>query len=366
MTLYRLQLTTAILIALTQLSGVAFAQTTKTPAPPTVPATPVPEMAFVTIRSPTDWIRYDDMTYTPVADDISRHLAEAHKDFDGKDHKKAAMELRTVADELQATARAAKTKSGTKAEMTLAQDASTRMELAATRVTDAAVALERGTIKTPVDWDKAIDKATRADMGRRWLVTDVTIWYPVSEEPERHFGDAIKAFARKDYQTTATEIRKATSYVRLEAGRATSDAKQALESSVAELDTLAASVAKGMVKDEKTLATAFSHVNYTLALAHRTKAAEAWARQEYDKVGYELKSAAHGLKSAADWAGAEAKVGVATAVADTEALGDKLASGATGARSEVAQGFESLGKAINALGQKIGSSTKAAPVGVRS
>jgi hypothetical protein len=47
-------LTVAMLIALTPLSGVAFAQTTKIPAAPTAPATPA--MAPMTIQSPTDWI----------------------------------------------------------------------------------------------------------------------------------------------------------------------------------------------------------------------------------------------------------------------------------------------------------------------
>ena len=103
-----------------------------------------------------------------------------------------------------------------------------------------------------------------------------------------------------------------------------------------------------------------------LALAHRAKAAESWVHKEYDRAGYELKAAAHGLESGAGWAGVEAKAGAASAVADIRALGDKLASGATWTREEVAKGFESLGNAINALGQKIGSSKKAAPVNVGS
>ena len=41
MTLTFAPLTAAILIALTPLSGVAFAQTTKTPAAPTAPETPI-------------------------------------------------------------------------------------------------------------------------------------------------------------------------------------------------------------------------------------------------------------------------------------------------------------------------------------
>ena len=135
---------------------------------------------------------------------------------------------------------------------------------------------------------------------------------------------------------------------------------------MAELDALAASVEKGAVKEEKALAKAFSNVNHALALVHHVKADESWARKESDKAGYELKAATHGLESAAGWAGAGAKTGAATAVTETKALGGRLASGATWTREEVAKGFESLGNAINALGQKIGSSKKATSVNARS
>ncbi|MGH7182357.1 MAG: hypothetical protein ACREJN_10315 [Nitrospiraceae bacterium] len=352
-------LMTAMLFALIPLCGVAIAQTTKMPAAPTAP---------VTIQSPTDWIAYEDRTYTPVADEISRRLAAGRKAFVDKDNKKAAAEMRAVADELkEQAARAAKVDTArAKAEMTLAQETAKRMDLTAKKVTAAAVALESGKIKTQADLDKIIDKAARADMERRWLVTDVTTWYPVSEEPQRHFVGAIEAYAKKDYQAAATEIRKAASYVRLEAWRAASETKQALQISVAELDTLAASAEKGAVKDAKAMDKAFTHANHALALAHRAKAAESWAHKEYDKAGYELKAAAHALESAAGWAGAEAKAGASATVADTKALGDKLASGATWAREEVAKGFESLGNALNALGQKIGSNKKAGPVDVGS
>jgi len=43
----------------------------------------------------------DDTTYTPVVDDVSRHLAAARKAFDAKDNKKAATEMRAVADQLK-------------------------------------------------------------------------------------------------------------------------------------------------------------------------------------------------------------------------------------------------------------------------
>lgn len=353
-----------VLIATAQLSGVAFAQTAKALAAPTEQAAPVAAKAPVAINSPTDWIIYEDTIFTPVADSISLHLDAARKAFDAKDTKRAAAEMRAVADKLkeQAVQAAKVDKARAESELKLAQDTSQRMDALAGKVSAAAAGIEIGKIKTKADLDKTIDKAARADMERRWLVADVDTWYPVSEEPQRHFGSAVESFARKDYKAAATEIRKATGYMRLESGRVTGDAKQALDSSVAELGHLAASVEKGAVKSEKVMDKAFATANHALALAHRTKATESWAHKEYDKTGYELKAAAHGLESAAGWAGAEAKAGASGAVADTKALGDKLATGAIWTRDEVGRGFDALGHALNELGHKIGAKQQAAPV----
>ncbi len=357
----------AMLVATTQVAGVAYAQAPKAPAALAATKAPIPT------KSPDDWIIYDDTTYTPVVDAVSRHLDAARKAFDAKDSKKAATEMRAVADELKLrAARAAKEdRALVKADKALlaadtkfardTQNTIKRMSASALKVSSAAAAIESGKIKTKADLDKAIDKAARADMERRWLVTDVTTWYPVSEEPQRHFADAVAAYAKKEYKAAATDIRKATSYLRLEAGRATGEAKQELDSSVAQLGTLAASVEKGAVKDAQSMVKAFAKANHALALEYRSEAAESWARKEFDKAGYELKAAAHGLESAAGWAGGEVKAGASAAVADTRALGDKLASGATWTRDEVAKGFEALGNSINALGQKIGSTKKASP-----
>lgn len=185
-----------------------------------------------------------------------------------------------------------------------------------------------------------------------------------SEEPQRHFTNAVAAYARRDYKAAGADIRKAVSYLRLEAGRATGEVKQELDSSVAQLDRLATAVEKGAAKDQQSMARDFAKANHALALEHRSKAAESWAHKQYDKTGYELKAAAHGLESAASWAGREEKTDVSVTVAEIRALGDKLVSGATWTRDEVAKGFESLGNSINALGQKIGATRKASPFNV--
>ncbi len=366
----------AMLVATTQLAGVAYAQAPKASAAPIVQPAPAATKAPTPTKAPEDWIVYGDTTYTPVVDDVSRHLDAARKAFDAKDNKKAAAEMRTVADELKLqAARAGKENSAliTEDKALLAgdtkfaqgtRDTIKHMNATALKISAAAAAIDSGKIKSNADLDKAIDKAARADMERRWLISDVTTWYPVSEEPQRHFTDAAAAYARKDYKAAATDIRKATGYLRLEAGRATGEARQELDGSVAQLDTLAASVEKGAVKDEQSMAKAFAKADHALALEHRSKAAESWTRKEYDKAGYELKAAAQGLESAAGWAGGEAQAGASATVADTRALSDKLASGATWTRDEVAKGFQSLGNGINALGQKIDGTKKASPFDV--
>jgi hypothetical protein len=354
----------ATLVASTQLAGVAYAQATRAPAAPVVQ--PTPANATIPTKAPDDWIIYDDATYTPVLDEVSRHLDAARKAFDAKDNKKAAQEMRAVADELKRQAARAG-KEGTAlvktdkallaADTTYAQDTIKRMNASALTISSAAASIESGQIKTKADLDKVINRAARADMERRWLVADVTTWYPVTEEPQRHFTNAVANYARKDYKAAATDIRKATSYLRLESGRAIGEPKKELDRSVVQLDTLAASVEKGAVKDEHSMGKAFANANHALAFEHRSKAAESWARKDYDKAGYELKAASVGLESAASWAGGEAKAGASSTVADTRALGDKLASGGTWTRDEVVKGLEALGNSIDELGRKISSAT---------
>ncbi len=178
-------------------------------------------------------------------------------------------------------------------------------------------------------------------------------------EPQRHFTEAAEAYARKNYRAAAADIREAIYDLRREEGHASGDAKQELDTSIARLDKLAASVEKGALKDVQSMDRDFAEANHALALEHRSKAAESWARKEYDNAGHEFKAAARGLENAAGWVGGEAKAGASATVADTRALGDKLASGAIWTRDEVAKGFESLGNGLDAVGRKIGSTKRA-------
>lgn len=360
----------ALLLAVSQFAGAADTTNTADTA-----ATKADQSAQLQTKAPDDWIIYDDTVYTPVVDALSQHLDAARKAFDAKDSQTAAKEMRAAAEELKAQAARADQEDQSlikedqalmAADTKARKDTVKRLDASAQKADAAAAAIDSGKIKSKADLDKVINRAARADMDRRWLVSDVTTWYPVTEEPQRHFTDAAADYAAKDYKAAAADVRKAVSYLRLEAARASGDAKQELRSSVAQLDRLATALDKGAVKDEKKMDMDFAKANHALALEHRAKAAESWARKDYNQVGYDLKAAAHGLESSARWLGGEASEGAADTVADTRVLGDKLASGASWTREEIGKGFESLGQGINALGQKIGGTKVAAKFHLQS
>ena len=360
-------LSAAVLVAVAQIPFSASAQAPQTPpAAATAVKSATIAKVPVTAKTPADWIEYEDTTVTPVVDDVSRNLAEARAALAKKDNPKAAEAMQAAARALEAEGdRAAKIdRRRAAADLKLAKDTHTKLAALSKKLDATAAQIKAGKVPTKAALDKTLGKAARADLERRWFVTDVTTWYPVTEEPQRHFGAAVAAVAKKDYKAAAGEVRKAAAYVRLESARVAGSVKAGLEAAAAELAKTAQALDRGAIKGEKEMGRTFAAANHALALAHRARAADMWARKSYDDAGYELKAAAHGLESAAGWVGGEAKTAASAATGGARAVGDKLASGGVWARAEVAKGFESLGNALNKVGQAIGSKSKASPFDV--
>jgi hypothetical protein len=312
--------------------------------------------------APDDWIIYDETTYSPIVDEVDRHLAAARAAFAAQDSKTAAAQLRSVSEELRAQSaaatglehvRASEDTSAATLQNKLAAQTTHRMTASAAKIDAAASAVEDGKITTTAQLDKAIDKADRADMDQRWVLSKVSTWYPLVQEPQRHFSAAASAFSDRDYGLAAAEIRKGESYVRKEASRASGSARSGLNDSAAQLEDLARSVQTGSEQDAAVLRRAFAAANHVLAIEYRALASRSWARKEYDEAGHELRASAQSLESGADWLGAQARAGASATVADTRALGDKLSSGAEWTRDEVAKGMVKLGNGIEEMGRKI-------------
>ena len=85
-----------------------------------------------------------------------------------------------------------------------------------------------------------------------------------SAAADRHFTLATQAFAHKAYQRAAHEIRLGDAYVTRQADRAAGTARRALRASASELNTLAASVQRGAVKDAHALNKAFDNARRAL------------------------------------------------------------------------------------------------------
>lgn len=354
----------AVLLALSQVPSVAAAQTAQAPVAPAMSASAAaPKAAFVA-KAPDEWIRFDDASYTPVVDDVSRHLADARLALSKKEGVKAAEAMRAAARALgaQADRAAAADQHRAAADVKLARDTHTRIAALVKKLDATAAQVEAGKLTTTAQLDKTFDKAARADLERRWLVTDIATWYPVAGEPQRHFTAAAEAVARKDYKAAATEVRQGESYLRLESARAVGDAKQALNDAHAGLDKMARGLDNGVVETQAQMHKTFAAADHALALADRARSAQSWAAKAYDRAGYELKAAANDLEGAAMWTGTEAKTAAASATADARALGDKLISGGVWAKDEAAKTFDAFGAALNQLGASIGTQAKAAPV----
>jgi hypothetical protein len=348
----------ALLIALAPWPHAARAQNA-TPTGPAAVSTGAPQKD----ASSTDWIEFDDGTYTPVVDDVSTNLAAARLALVARENDMAATSLEAAGRALQAQAErvGALERQRRAVDMKLARETQARMSMLAKRLDATAQRIRAGKLVSIAQFDRTIDKAARADLERRWLVSDVTVWYPVTEDPQRHLASADAFFARKEFRAAAAEVRRAASYLRLESARAVGEARSGLDAADAALDRTASALDRGRTVSEQTLHRVFAQADHALAVAHRAKAAEAWSRKGYEKSGYELKAAAHGLVSAAGWAGDKARAAAAAAGAEAHALGDKLVSGGVWTRDEVAHGFESLGGALDHVGRAIGIKARAVP-----
>jgi hypothetical protein len=319
--------------------------------------------APVLLKAPDAWIHFEDASWTPVLDDVSRALAEARDALARQDRVHAAESLHAAALALQAPAAAAEriARLHAAADGAVAQDTRTRLLALAVRLDAAADRAQAGQLNSLAALDKTLDKNARSDLERRWQVTDIEHWYPVSQEPERHFDAASIDFTRKEPASAAIEVRKAAAFVRLEAARAEGPVRQALEAAEVRLEATAAALEHNALLRARAMDQAFAAASHALALAHRAHAAAFWAQKAYDDAGYELQAAAEGLQSAAAWSGGRAKAAAEVGSTDARDIGDKLASGGLWARYEVSRGFDSLGDALDQLGRDIGAKTRASP-----
>ncbi|MBS0506273.1 MAG: hypothetical protein JSR53_02705 [Proteobacteria bacterium] len=313
---------------------------------------------------PGDWIVYDDLTYTPVLDDVSRALQQARQALDKHQPKEAAQAMRRASQALAQEATKVAQLDQQRAADAQQQAAQThqRMQALTARLDATAQRLEAGQIGDTKALDQQLDKAARADLEQRWRVSDTTTWVPVADAPQRHMLAAMQDYLRKNYHAAATEVRKADGYLRLEAARASGTARGALDEAHEALVTSAQALDSGAQVSEQALRNSFARADHALALARREQAASDLAHQATASAGQALGAASQDLAAAAHWLGGESERGASATVAAVRTLGDKLAAGGHWAHDEAAAGFERLGNALDDVGRHLGLHTRAQAV----
>lgn len=186
-----------------------------------------------------------------------------------------------------------------------------------------------------------------------YVMVQEDVLYVLADAPGEHFHKARQSFLKKDFKTSAEEIRKSAAFLKLQAARATEEGKKGLDDSIAGLETLADDVEKGTVTSAKTLDQAFARAHQRLARHHYLKAAEYKAKKDTKRVGHELKAATLHLENGLAWSGHETEAGMAAVLRGTADLAGKLVKGTGGLTEDAGKGIDAVGGEIAKLGKAI-------------
>jgi hypothetical protein len=173
------------------------------------------------------------------------------------------------------------------------------------------------------------------------------------DEPDEHFRKARESFLRKDVKAAAAEIRKGAVLLKLKAGHAPEEAKEALAASSRELETLARALEQGTVASTQDLRRAFARADRALAEQRYQRAAESWSKKEIKNAGHELKAAANHVKMTVAWAGHKLEATTAALVKEARATAAKLEQATGSTTDEFGKGLHGVDNAIEKLGKQI-------------
>jgi hypothetical protein len=247
-------------------------------------------------------------------------------------------------------------------DLSVYRDGAQRLDAAAERLDRAARRVASGALTTPMQLDRLIDPATRADIDRRWLVVDAADWFRLAGATQSHFEAAAEAHEDQNFQIAAIELGRARAFLCLEAGRSSAPARTELLRSIAQIDALVSPPVRLHEVKANDLARVFARASSALAHADRAKSAEFWAANEAGAAGYALRAAADSLESGLDWIGGPVKRSAPAGIAATRALGESLlADDAPSNNIPVEQGLRSLDRDVSFLDEKISKTGKGAP-----
>ena len=199
-------------------------------------------------------------------------------------------------------------------------------------------------------------KKTPPDAPKGWIVLEEDFWLPLAHEPGAYFHRAHEEFLREDYNLAAVDLRQAAAFLKLQGRRSTyNEHCTMLYAAANRLTNLASRVENKAVKKASQLDREFARAHYALAKHDYAMAKESWNKKEPYTTGRNINAALFNLESGYSWANAELDAPEFDAVADANALADKLIAGQpkdfelTTTLNAVESTIESLSTRINEL-----------------
>jgi len=180
-----------------------------------------------------------------------------------------------------------------------------------------------------------------------YVLVEEDVILTFADEPRKSFRSAVSAFLNRKFYEAATEIREGAAFMKLEAERATADAKKALDDSAADLRKLADDVQKGAVGDLKDLQSGFARAEHALVRHHYLKAVELRAKNETQKAGRELQAAADYVDSGQVWLTKKMHKGAQDIVNEARRVAGKMVAGAGASAEDIGKAFDNLGKELD-------------------
>jgi hypothetical protein len=170
---------------------------------------------------------------------------------------------------------------------------------------------------------------------------------------EQFFQKAKEDYLKKNMDSAARQIRKASSYMKDESAKASAAGKEALKASIMELDKLADDVKKGTVTSVKRMDKSFARAYASLASNAHVKSTEYWAKKEREKAGDALDSAANYLERSFAWADQKVETGTKDVIKKSKDLSLKLKKKGAVMTEEVGKVLKEAGNSIQEFAKRI-------------
>ncbi|MCA9622684.1 MAG: hypothetical protein KC731_26875 [Myxococcales bacterium] len=289
--------------------------------------------------APDGWYEVDELDVVPVLDDVGKHLASAQNDIAVGELDRAAKSIREGSSVLRG-------------ELGDEPDPSqvAALEGAAEKLDQLAVKVEQGTA-TVNDIHQGFAAADAADLEHRWVVVEDDAFVPFVMASEEHIAAAQKALGSGHEDVAASELRKASKFLRLEEARATSDGKALLQKAIAELHTLNRLVEEHAPDVKFQIDAGATYVDAALAQHHLLRAKQLVASSQQERAAAALARSHEFLELSVKHAQAASLTGAVESATRAAGLAKELRD-AEGVELDVSRDLAGLERSIAELLQK--------------